>query len=246
MCNNLFNCIITHCEIGALITLRANGVNLCYNRIESNNVNVVVQGYRGVNISNNTLEGGALFNIVVGTGQGCKIRDNYFEGCAGSITNKVSTTESRSLVFKGKKELKGLIWIGTILLSEKEHVATIEYKIGSPNAPSSVLVDGNYIDIHREHKGASPAPEVHFALIGSCSDYCIVKNNSFSHPQNAVCGFFDTDNAILGNAEVVDNYVIGKAQKVKSLELITDNYSKTGWRAKNHFKGQLTLDEKSD
>lgn len=107
-CNNLFNCIITHCDIGVLVTLRANGVNISYNRIESNNVNIVVTGYRGINICNNTLEGGAHFNIVVGGGQSCKIRDNYFEGGANSMTSRLSTTESRTLSFTGKKELSNV------------------------------------------------------------------------------------------------------------------------------------------
>ncbi len=240
-CNNLFNCIITHCDIGVLITLRANGVNVCYNRIESNTINLVAHGFRGVNIRNNTLEGGEHFNVVVGSGQSCSIKDNYFEGYANSITGLLSTTENRKLNFSGSKELRGLMWIGPIILSDNNGITKVSYRIGSPNAPSSVDIQGNYVDIHDNDNTSRSAPEVYFALIGSCSDFCNIQNNILSHAQNAVCGFFDTDNAVLGNAEIINNIVSGTANTNKSLDYIYDNYSKSGWRAKNHIVGNLSL-----
>ena len=240
-CNNMFNCIITHCDIGALITQRANAVNVSFNRIESNSINIVAHGYRGLNISNNTMEGAKFFNIVVGSGQNCNIKDNYFEGGASSITEMLSTTELRKLSFEGNKELKGLLWIGSLRLNEIDNVSDINYLIGSPNAPSSVIIQGNYIDIHSDET-TLPTPDVYFVLIGSCADFCSIQNNSFTRPQNAVCGFFDTDNAILGDLEVINNYVAGTSGTMKSLDAIWDKLSKTGWRAKNHFVGNLQLE----
>ena len=241
-CNNLLNCVITHCDIGALITRRANAVNVCFNRIESNIVNVVVEGYRGVNICNNTLEGGENFNIVVGRGYGCNIKDNYFEGYANSVTKQLSTTEGRSLTFTSGKKLMSFIWIGPIELIDNNNTTEIRYKIGSKNAPTTVSIEDNYVDIHRADDTSEP--EMFFALISSCLDHCVIRNNTLTHKQNAVCAFFDTDNAILGNAEILNNFVAGTAQKNNSLEFIYDKYSKSGWRAKNHIIGEICLDNK--
>lgn len=242
-CNYLENCIITHCDIGALISEHANAVNVCYNRIESNTVNLVVHGFRGINISNNTLEGAEYFNIVVGTGISCKIKDNYFEGSTNSITNLLTTTEDRALEFSGNKKIKGCLWIGSINLSEKDFKTNISYKIGSQNAPSSVIIEDNYADIPSEPRtlGIS-TPELYFVLIGSCSVSCSINNNSIVRPQKAVCGFFDTDNAILENTEILNNYVAHTSKTNNSLELIHDKYSKEGWRAKQHVIGKLQLD----
>lgn len=239
-CNNLLNCVITHCDIGALITRRANAVNVCYNRIESNNVNLVVEGYRGVNISKNTLEGGADFNIAVGRGYGCNVKDNYFEGYANSLAKRLTTTENRSLEFTGNLFLKSILWIGPIELKEKNGITEISYKVGNKNAPSTVYIEGNYIDIHREDNTTDP--QMYFALIGSCLDRFVLQENTLTHAQNAVCGFFDTDNAVLGNAEILNNFVSGTAIANNSLDCIYDKYSKTGWRAKNHFVGKLHID----
>lgn len=241
-CNLLTNCIITHCDIGALISEHANAVNVCYNRIESNTVNLVVHGFRGVNICNNTLEGAATFNIAVGSGISCKIRDNYFEGETNSITNLLKTMEDRFLEFSGTKKLKGCLWIGAIDLSEKDYKTNITYRIGSKNAPSSVLVENNYIDMPSEKVLKLAASEAYFVLIGSCSVNLAVNNNSIVRPQKAVCGFFDTDNAILENTEILNNYVAHTSKTNNSLELIHDKYSKEGWRAKQHVIGKLLLD----
>jgi len=241
-CNNLINCIITHCDIGALISEHANAVNVCYNRIENNTANLVVQGFRGVNICNNTLEGASTFNLALGSGISCKIRDNYFEGISNSITNLLKTTENRSLEFSGKKNIKGCIWIGAIDLIENNHITNVSYRIGNKNSPSSVIVEGNHVDIPSERNLLTAASEVYFVLIGSCSVYCAVNNNSIVRPQKAVCGFFDTDNAILENTEILNNFVAHTSKPNNSLELIHDNYSKVGWRAKQHVIGKLLLD----
>lgn len=241
-CNYLNNCIITHCDIGALISDHANAVNVCYNRIESNTVNLVIHGFRGVNISNNTLEGASTFNIAVGNGISCKIRDNYFEGSTNSITNLLSTTEDRLLDFSGNKKIKGCLWIGSISLSEKDFKTDISYKIGGQNSPSSIIVEDNYVDIPSESVIGLAAPEIYFVLIGSCTVYCAINKNTIVRPQKAVCGFFDTDNAVLGNTEILNNYVAHTAETNNSLGLIHDNYSKVGWRAKKHIVGRLQLD----
>lgn len=242
-CNYLENCIITHCYIGALISEHANAVNVCYNRIESNTVNLVVNGFRGINICNNTLEGAGHFNIVVGIGISCKIKDNYFEGSTNSITNLLTTTEDRTLEFSGNKKIKGCLWIGSINLSEKDFKTNISYKIGSKNAPSSVVIEDNYADIPSEPRTLGNAtPELYFVLVGSCSVSCSINNNSIVRPQKAVCGFFDTDNAVLENAEILNNYVAHTTKTNNSLELIHDKYSKDGWRAKKHVVGKLQLD----
>ena len=240
-CNNLNYCTITHCDIGALIIRRANAVNICSNRIESNKVNLVVQGYRGVNIRDNTLEGGDLFNIVVGSGYNCNIKDNYFEGYASSVTSILTTTEGRSLTFTGGgRKLMGLLWIGSVEIKENNSITGISYKIGEKEAPTTVTIEGNYVDIHRVDD--STEPETYFAIIGSCKDYCTIQKNTFTHVQNAICAFFDTDNAILGNTEILDNYVAGTTKTNNSLDLIHDKYSKAGWRAKKHVVGKLQLD----
>lgn len=241
-CNLLTNCIITHCDIGALISDHANAVNVCYNRIESNIVNLIVQGFRGINICNNTLEGATTFNIAVGNGISCKIRDNYFEGSTNPITDLLKTTEERTLEFSGKKKLKGCLWIGAIDLSKNDYLTNIKYKIGSKNSPSSVVVENNYIDIPPEGVIDRLSTEVYFVLIGSCSAHCAVINNSIVRPQKAVCGFFDTDNAVLENTEILNNYVAHTSKTNNSLELIHDNYSMVGWRAKQHVIGKLLLD----
>ena len=242
-CNYLNNCIITHCDIGALITDHANAVNVCYNRIESNTINVVVDGFRGVNISNNTLEGASTFNIAVGNGISCKIKDNYFEGSTNSITNLLSTTEGRTLEFSSNKKIKGCLWVGAINLYEKDFKTGISYAIGSQNAPSSVIIEDNYADIPSESRVLGIyAADVYFALIGSCSVSCIINNNTIVRPQKAISGFFDTDNAVLGNTEILNNYIAHTASTIRSLDLIHDNYSKNGWRAKKHIVGELRLD----
>lgn len=243
-CNNLNYCTITHCDIGALITQRANAVNVCFNRIESNKVNLVVHDYRGVYISNNTLEGGELFNIVVGKGFTCNIKDNYFEGSAGNVANYITTTENRTLNYSGQKEIKGILWIGPILLSEKNNITSISYKVGSTNAPTTVIVDGNYVDIHPDnYTQKTTEPETFFALIGSCLDYCVINNNTFTHTQNAVCGFFDMDNALLGNVEMLNNYVAGSARPNNPIEYIRDNYTRNSSGTKNRIVGKMTLDK---
>lgn len=244
-CNYLNNCIITHCDIGALISDHANAVNVCYNRIESNTVNLVVQRYSGVNICNNTLEGGANFNIVVGEGQSCKIRDNYFEGGANSVTNLLTTTEDRRLAFSVKKELNGLLWVGAIQLTEKECLTDIKYKIGSQNAPAVVVIEDNFIDIHPDNLSLpSAAPDVYFVLLGSCKVSCSIVNNSFTRYQKAVCGFLDIDNAYLANVEIINNYVAGATRTNNSLDLISDNYSKSGRNNKSRIVGKMQLDSK--
>lgn len=220
-CNNLFNCIITHCDIGALVMSNANSINVCYNRIESNNVNLVLNGYRGVNVSNNTIEGGSFFNIVISNGYNCNIRDNYFEGHSNSITHILTTTELRSLTFSNVKELRSFIWIGTIEINQEVGITNIIYEIGKINAPTTVNIEGNYVDIYGEKGLRDPKP--YFVLIGSCLAHCNIQNNTFSYPQNAVCAFLDIDNAVLGNTEILNNYIGGTTRIVNPLDLIHDN-----------------------
>lgn len=243
-CNNLNYCTITHCNIGVLITQRANAVNVCFNRIESNKVNLVVNDYRGVYISKNTLEGGELFNIVVGKGYACNIKDNYFEGSAGNVSNNLTTTDNRTFNFSGKKEIKGIIWIGPILLSEKNGITKVSYKVGSTNAPTTVFVEGNYVDIHPDdYTKKTTDPEIFFALIGSCLDYCVINNNTFTHTQNAVCGFFDMDSALLGNVEILNNYVAGTTHTNNSIDYIQNDYTKRRSETKNRIVGKMILDK---
>lgn len=220
-CNILFNCIITRCDIGALVMSNANSVNVCYNRIESNNVNLVLNGYRGANVNNNTLEGGSLFNLVISNGYNCNIRDNYFEGHSNSITDILTTTELRSLAFPNVKELRSFIWLGTIEINQENGITKIIYEIGKINAPTTVNIEGNYVDIYGDKGLRDPNP--YFVLIGSCLAHCNIQNNTFSYPQNAVCAFLDIDNAVLGNTDILNNFFGGSTRIVNPLDLIHDN-----------------------
>ena len=239
-CNNLFNCVITHCSIGALIMTNANSVNVCYNRIESNNVNLILNEYRGANVSNNTLEGGRLFNLVISKGHNCNIRDNYFEGKSNSVTEIFTTTESRSVSFPDGKDLRAFVWIGSIEIKEEVGTTNIHYLVGKSNAPTTINIEGNYVDIYGDKGSRDPQP--YFAIIGSCLAHCNIQNNTFTYQQNAVCAFLSIGNAVLGNAEILNNYVGASARSVNSLELITDNENDAMIQNNNHFIGKLRLD----
>lgn len=226
-CNNLFNCVVTHCELGVLITTRANAVNICYNRIESNTVNVAVYDFSGVTISNNTLEGSSNFEIIISKGKSCRVRENYFEGCPESITSKVASATSKSLSNSAIKELKGLLWVGSIDIKEKNCVTEISYLVGNTSAPRSVSIQDNFIDIHNNEKYSNLEPDAYFVLVGSCYDYCVIRQNTFLHTQTAVCGFLNIDKAVLKNFEATGNYFSGTTRTINPINVLDNQFKVT-------------------